>query len=100
MSKFGLKISGFDKLSKQLENMKNNISNFDANLSIEKDNILNNINSFNHTFNTNFDVSTSDDEFINYFNNQYTALVQKHITDKVDCKNKFNTKFNGFAHLD
>lgn len=100
MAKFGLEISGLDELSKQLENMENNISNAEGNLSIEKDNILNNIDSFNKTYRTNFSSLTTDDEFIEYFNEQYTSLIQKHIADKVNFKNKFNNKFNGFAHIE
>lgn len=93
-------LSGFDDLMNSLNNVLNQVEGFEGNLTINVENIMSNLDSFNNDFNTNFNKDTSSEELQKYFQDEYISLMQEHLTDDIDYKEHFNDIYLNYAHIE
>lgn len=93
-------INGLDSLKKEIENIKKQTKRADGGIKIDISNITNNLDSFNMIFKTNFTKETTEKEFVEYFQDQFTKLIQKHLYDTYDYVSDFNQKYQDYAHFE
>lgn len=93
-------LSGFDDLINSLNNVLNQAENFEGKLVVNVENLMNNLDTFNADFDTNFTKDTSLEELQEYFQDEYISLMQEHLTDNIDYKEHFNDIYLNYAHID
>lgn len=93
-------LSGFDDLMNSLNNVLNQAENFKGKLTVNIENLMNNLDTFNADFDTNFTKDTSLEELQDYFQDEYVSLMQEHLTDNVNYKEHFNDIYLNYAHID
>lgn len=93
-------LSGFDDLMDSLNNVFNQAENSEGKLIVNIENLMNNLDTFNADFDTNFTKDTSLEELQEYFQNEYVSLMQEHLTDNIDYKEHFNDVYLNYAHID
>lgn len=107
MGKSGIKITGLDKLKKDLKKMSRNVEHnkekADGQLSIDTDLIEKEIDIVNSKFGSVFSQDSTKDDFINFFANSYQEIMIQGFLEssyKYNPKEAFNTKFNPYAKID
>ena len=100
MAKFDSNLNSLDELTEMFDNMQKQVNSFKGTLNIDINKIKENLDSFNHDFDTNFSLGTSNEEYQEYFNDEYISFMQEHLTDNVDYKQHFNDVYLGYAHID
>ena len=93
-------LSGFDDIMNSLNNVLNQVDNFDGKLTVYIENLVNNIDSFNSDFDTHFTKNTSIDDFQEYFRDEYISFMQEHLTDEFDYKTHFNETYSNYARIE
>lgn len=93
-------LSGFDNLMNSLNNVLNQAENFEGKLTVNVENLMNNLDTFNANFDTSFTKDTSLEELQNYFQDEYVSLMQEHLTDNINYKEHFNFVYLDYAHID
>lgn len=96
----GNNLSGFDEIFTMFDNALNQSKSFEGKLTINIENLISNIDSFNSDFDTNFTVKTPIEDFQEYFQEEYTSLFQEHLTDGIDYKSHFNSIYENYAHIE
>lgn len=100
LAKFEPDFEALNDLSKMFDIMQEQANSFEGTLIIDTDNIKENLENFNTKFETNFSLTTTNEEYQEYFNNEYTNFIQEHLTEKFDYKKHFNDVYLGYAHID
>lgn len=100
MAKFDSNLNSLDELTEMFNNIQNQVDSFEGTLTIDIDNIRENLDSFNSEFDTNFSLNTLVEEYQEYFKDEYISFMQEHLTDIFDYKQHFNDVYLGYAHFD
>lgn len=107
MGKSGIKITGLDKLEKDLKKMSRNIEHnkekAEGQLSIDTDLIKKEMDTVNSKFGSTFSQDSTKDDFINFFASAYQEIMVQGFLESsynYNPKDAFNAKFNPYAKID
>lgn len=100
MGEFYAGFDGLNELSEMFDNMQKQANSFEGTLNIDVEKIRENLEKFNIEFETNFSLSTTNEEYQEYFNNEYISFMQEHLTDNFNYKEHFNDVYLGYAYID
>lgn len=107
MGKSGIKITGLNKLEKELKQLSKNVERnkekAEGQLLIDADLIKEEINIVNNKFGSTFSKNSTKDEFINFFADAYQEIMVQGFlesTHNYNPKDLFNSKFNPYAKID
>lgn len=93
-------LSGFDDLINNINNVLNQAEKFDGKLTVNVENLINNLEDFNADFDTSFTKDTTIEELQEYFKEEYLSYMQEHLTDNIDYKAHFNEVYLNYAHIE
>ena len=94
-----LKTKGLKDLQKKLKAAEKNVSNADGQLSVNDDLLRAQIEEFNSTYSANLSKTSTEEEIINFFQDQYVELIQDLMFKNKSAKTEFNAKYQPYAKI-